>query len=483
MRIKSLELGVPEKEPFQKDLLNRKEQAEILTSLVATIEGPCVLAVDAEWGMGKTTFLRMWSQHIRNIDFPTIEFNAWETDFSNDPLLAVSTELIIGLRKYIKTSKLQHLVRLSETVLKQAVPTGIRVLTNALSGGVLNIEPPNLRRELSSYERAKDSIIQLKDCLQEVADIVSETTNHPLIMMIDELDRCRPSYAIELLEITKHLFSIDNIIFVLAINRSEIEHSIKILYGNGFDSQKYLQRFIDIDYKLTEPSRLEFIDALISEINLMNYLDHTQHREDNQELTYSINLLKYFFGTSDTSLRMIEQAIFRFGLLYDSLRYDRLPYTMGAVVALILRTIEPKKYHQFIRKDITEIDVYNSIIAPLFDHPGREFFKLRRDNRSGAGTHFKATIVLASMTKESDGLLIPRMKEDSLLWQKYHELATTEPEDPSDNSTYMSESKLAQDVLNTIASNVDRAHRIVDFGFWHSVKRLELISTDLVKGP
>lgn len=97
MRIKSLELDVPEEEPFQKDLLNRKEQAEILTSLVATIEGPCVLAVDAEWGMGKTTFLRMWSQHIRNIGFPIIEFNAWETDFSNDPLLAVSTELVIGL--------------------------------------------------------------------------------------------------------------------------------------------------------------------------------------------------------------------------------------------------------------------------------------------------------------------------------------------------------------------------------------------------
>ena len=345
----------------------------------------------------------------------------------------------------------------------------------------MNIELPNLRRELSSYERAKDSIMQLKDCLQEVANIVSKRVNHPLIIMIDELDRCRPSYAIELLEVTKHLFSTDNIIFVLAINRSEIEHSIKVLYGNNFDSQKYLQRFIDIDYRLTEPSRLEFIDALTSEINLMNYLNHTQDREAKREFTYSISLLKNFFGTSDTSLRMIEQAIFRFGLLYHSLRYDRLSFTMGAAVALILRTLEPKKYHQFIRRDIAEIDVYDSIITPLIDRPGREFFKLRRDDRSKAGTHFKATLILASMTKESDSLLIPGMKEDSLLWQKYHELATTDPEDPSDNSTYMSESKLAQDVINTIVRNVDRAHRIVDFGFWHSVKRLELISTDLVK--
>jgi len=481
MRIRPYELDIPEEGPFENDLLNRKGQAEILTSFIATIDGSCVLAIDAEWGMGKTTFLRMWSQHIYNTGFPTIKFNAWETDFSDDPLLAISTELVIGLKRYIQEGKLQHLIRLSQNVLRQTVPTGMRIITNAVSSGVLNIEPPNLRRELTSYERAKNSITQLKDHLQEVANDVSETTGHPLIIIIDELDRCRPSYAIELLEVTKHLFSIDNIVFVLAINRSEIEHSIKVLYGDHFNSQKYLRRFIDIDFKLLEPSNIKFIDALISKIGLGTYFNQAMNRETKEELDFSISLLKNFLSASDISLRTIQQAVFRFGLIYNALMYDKRSFTFGATVALILRTLNPNGYQQFISGNITEDDVYDSIIMPLFDRSDREFFKLRRDRRSHQGTFFKAAITLACMTRESDGSYAPAMKENSPLWQRYQKLASAKSEELSGDSTFMSEAEIAQGVLSEIDRQIDRNHRVVDFGFWHSVKRLELISSDLVR--
>ncbi len=85
----------------------------------------------------------------------------------------------------------------------------------------------------------------------------------PLIVMIDELDRCRPSYAIELLEVAKHLFSVDHIVFVLAVNRSELAHSIRALYGSDFDAEGYLRRFFDVDFRLPEPDRKSFIDAMM----------------------------------------------------------------------------------------------------------------------------------------------------------------------------------------------------------------------------
>ena len=78
IRIQPRDLEVPEKTPFRHDLLNRRESVEILTQLVGTLDGPCVFAVDAAWGNGKTTFLRMWAQHLRNQEFPVVEFNAWE---------------------------------------------------------------------------------------------------------------------------------------------------------------------------------------------------------------------------------------------------------------------------------------------------------------------------------------------------------------------------------------------------------------------
>ena len=99
MRIQPLEIEVPEDDPFKSDLLGRRETVEVLTSIVHSIEGPCVLSVDAAWGAGKTTFLKIWSQHLRNEDFPVVEFNAWETDFAEEPFIALSTELTEGLNQ------------------------------------------------------------------------------------------------------------------------------------------------------------------------------------------------------------------------------------------------------------------------------------------------------------------------------------------------------------------------------------------------
>lgn len=100
IRIQPREIDVPKDDPFKNDLLGRKEPAEVLTHLVGSIEGPCVLAVDAAWGAGKTTFLKIWSQHLRNQGFPVVEFNAWETDHSGDPFVALSSELTEGLQEY-----------------------------------------------------------------------------------------------------------------------------------------------------------------------------------------------------------------------------------------------------------------------------------------------------------------------------------------------------------------------------------------------
>ena len=98
IRIRPREIDITEKEPFRNDLLDRKESVEVLTHLIESVEGPCVLAVEAAWGTGKTTFLTMWAHHLRKIEFPVVEFNAWETDFCGDPFIALSTELAEGIK-------------------------------------------------------------------------------------------------------------------------------------------------------------------------------------------------------------------------------------------------------------------------------------------------------------------------------------------------------------------------------------------------
>ena len=85
-RIQPKDIEIPEENPFKNDRLDRLKLIKSLTYLVGATEGSCVIAVDAPWGTGKTTFLKMWSQHLRNRNFPVVEFNAWETTSQTTPL-------------------------------------------------------------------------------------------------------------------------------------------------------------------------------------------------------------------------------------------------------------------------------------------------------------------------------------------------------------------------------------------------------------
>lgn len=483
MRIKPHILDIPKNNPFKNDLLNREEPAEILTSIIAAIEGPCVLTIDAEWGMGKTTFLNMWSQYIRNKNFPIIEFNAWETDFSNDPLLTISTEIVTGLQKYVDDSKLQHLIRLSENVLKQALPTGIKVLSTALSGGVLNLELPNTRRELSSYDRAKSSITYLKNSLQEIANNMSETTDFPLVILIDELDRCRPLYAVELLETIKHLFGLDNIVFALAINRSQLSQSIKVLYGSNFDSQEYLRRFFDIDFYLPTPDRTNFIDSLLSSAGFGDYMRDTQDTEARQQQHEILMLLRSMLNISDISLRDIEQAIYRLGVLLDSLRDYRRSFLIGLITALIVRTFTPDIYRQFLNGDVEDVEV----IDALFNAQSRKLmtYYLSDENLFYASSLLQAVLILATISRTTQGRNpSSHEKHVSRLFDRYESLIsennTQGYREIGAQSISNHEYEIARQAINIVQENMASAGRsasnIIDYGFWISIKRLELIS-------
>ena len=135
IRVQPADIEIPDQGPFKNDLLGRKEPVEVLTHLLRSIEGPCVLAVDGAWGAGKTTFLSILSRHLRNHEFRVIEFNAWETDFADDPFLALSQELNAGLRQHASGSlpkRLDEMKSAAGEVLRRALPGTIRIATAGL---------------------------------------------------------------------------------------------------------------------------------------------------------------------------------------------------------------------------------------------------------------------------------------------------------------------------------------------------------------
>ena len=377
IRIQPREIEVPRDDPFRHDLLGRKEPVEILTQLVGGFEGPCVLAIDAAWGTGKTTFFRMWAQHLRNGGFPVVEFNAWENDFSGEPFVALSTELTEHLDKYADTdetlaTKIAKTKKVAIEVLRRAFPSAIRLAT----AGFLDLTPLTEKElgqvlgsfakdKLSEYHEAQKSVKAFKYTLQDLAKTLAQSGNKPpLIVMVDELDRCRPSYAVELLEAAKHLFSVDHIVFVLAVNRRELAHSIKSLYGRDFDAAGYLRRFFDVDFRLPEPERKAFIDAVLNTIQIDRYFARTKDGDARLDYEDVRDLLHGFFGGDELNLRRIAHAIHRLGLVLASLRSDQSSFVTTAVVALILRTIDMDLYHRFHRGEASDLEVVENVFAP-----------------------------------------------------------------------------------------------------------------------
>lgn len=118
---------------------------------------------------------------------------------------------------------------------------------------------------LADHETVRQSIRTFKENMGKLLKFIDkdiQSKKLPMFVFIDELDRCRPSYAIELLENIKHIFDIPGIIFVIATDSKQLSHSINAVYGQNFASERYLKRFFDQEYNLTKPDNYAFAQHL-----------------------------------------------------------------------------------------------------------------------------------------------------------------------------------------------------------------------------
>lgn len=304
---------------FDDDVYGRKIIAQNLTKIIESQDNSMVISLDSEWGTGKTTFVSMWKDFLDTDErysskFNTLYFNAWENDYIRDPLLALFSEIEVEVNKEGSKFK-QNFQKVKEILLPMAklvTKVGIKIGT----AGFLDIDKIDLGDyteetimdlasklgDLSIKEIVASKSVRTK--FRETMSNYQKENDKKIIFFIDELDRCRPTFAIELLEVIKHLFNIDNCIFVISIDKEQLSHSVSTIYGQNMDTVGYLRRFFDLDYKL--PS-----------IDIKKYID-------NKNLTIlkeykNIEVFKYFikrqFELEKFSLRDIDKAYYYLQLL------------------------------------------------------------------------------------------------------------------------------------------------------------------------
>lgn len=355
MRFRPPPFEVTDREnPFASDTMERRQQIEALTRLVGNIEGPCVLAVDAQWGFGKTAFLKMWAQHLRNEGFPVAEFNAWETDFSDDPLMALYATLkdhFSGLPD-AKTDLYETVLETGLILISKVASAAIPLFPDIKEAVEHAKEGATSRTEarLSRYRETREAIDRFKAALQEVRG------DKPLVICVDELDRCRPNYAIEFLEATKHVFEVDGVIFILAVNLSELANSVSALYGSDFDARRYLRRFVDRPMNLPPGDRARFLQSL---------LENTQLTEVISPYPQEQHLLNtYVVGAPHVSLRDIEQGIFNLGAILSAVPRPRgrIPDLYKLAICLVVfRMVAPDIYQRLMAGEVSDLDALQAL--------------------------------------------------------------------------------------------------------------------------
>ncbi|MDE0137686.1 MAG: P-loop NTPase fold protein [bacterium] len=219
-------------DPFAKDLLGRRSHVVGLTDRVVTLAGPATVMVDGGWGSGKTAFLRMCAADLRSRGETVIEFDAWAAQHTQRPAL----DLLGALSEGITDPGAGHLA---------AARTR---LATALRGAV-----PDPRYD--SWREQRRAATSIRQSLESAA-----AGHGRLVLIIDELDRCPPSYALEALADIHHLFAVERVVVIVGVNRGELCEVVRTVYGPQFKADGYLRRLADIHISLPATTQIDTSD-------------------------------------------------------------------------------------------------------------------------------------------------------------------------------------------------------------------------------
>lgn len=374
MKITIPAIQIDEDEGFSsgKDIFSRKDFGERLANLIARTTDELVISLDAEWGEGKSTFIQMWRGYVsyqREPKIRTIYFDAFANDYQKDPFIALAAEVYELLKDDNQEKKEEFISKAgaaAKSMARGAMKIAVRVGTGGLlDGSVVDGVEKDVSELLAEQvdsvleERLKGSSedkLALKNFRKYLEGFASEHGGgQPIVFVIDELDRCRPDFALELIEQIKHLFSVRGLTFLLVMNRKQLEESIRAKYGL-VDATKYLQKFVHL--WLTLPRKSDQYDD-----HGVKYVRHTlQAMCDSGENILNgeaISLFEDLVKFCKPSFREIERALSYFALIQNMSRNESFRTSYQYMVAFVcyLKATKPHLIRKIILEQINSGDL------------------------------------------------------------------------------------------------------------------------------
>lgn len=387
MRIFPPPLDIGDHEGFtpEKDIFRRAEFGRGIANLLASSSDPLVVALDAPWGSGKTTFIKMLAGHLRNEGFPVIYFDAFENDYVDDGFLTIAGEVIslsdeLGQSatsshmKFVKTAARvgSHLLRMGAKIGVKAATLGVIDATNfeelkSVAGDIAKEASTKADQyvaellRLQSQERK--TLCEVKKALTELASQLGSRNDSesekpepkPLVFIVDELDRCKPTFALDLLEKIKHIFSIPNVHFILATHLKHLESSVRSSYGPDVDARIYLQKFYNLILHFPEHK------GHASERDIPRYFIHLSDvlgiQKDHLDIVQSVSEAR------NLSFRTIERIVSCISIARQFTPKNYLWLEPILAVLSIMKIIDATMFRRALAGKIT-IDDVKALLAP-----------------------------------------------------------------------------------------------------------------------
>lgn len=255
---------------FEDDYFGLSGFAERLERLIRAekhfVEGSLVVALNGNYGSGKSTFQRMWRVALENDNYHVVSLNAWESDYFGDPLFSITSALTSQLEGRADTGAIENVKSAARRLGRIAVGLGNQLVSGQtginIMGAINDAEIEGVT-EHSGFDLCiarREAMVHLKEMLANLFEALDE----PTIFFVDELDRCRPDYAISYLEVIKHIFDIEDTTFILAVDREQLENSAKSAFGSGLNFNEYFRKFVHREVNLPRPSESGY-DRMVKE--------------------------------------------------------------------------------------------------------------------------------------------------------------------------------------------------------------------------
>jgi hypothetical protein len=319
-------------DPWRDDILDRQGFADFLTRVLTEQarvlserqQRGLTVAVDAEWGAGKTFFIERWAETLRRQGHPVVMFDAWKHDLGEAPVVVLMAAIDEALREWLRRAPIEQEIKQKASELgrkgirqlrRAVLPTTGVILsgllkkatgiawkdlkdatalsdeeddtadaTDAATGASDSDDQTSIdagldrifEQALGEQTQRIEAIERFRSDMGRVIDLIHReaAAKMPVFVFVDELDRCRPSYAISLLEEIKHIFGMPQVCFVVSTNLAQLSHSVRAVYGEGFDAEHYLKRFFDQTHTIPPPDSRLHIKVLLTEHPVLSERKH-----------------------------------------------------------------------------------------------------------------------------------------------------------------------------------------------------------------